>query len=227
MALTHDRAPLAAQFADQWSGAVATGVVALVVASTKFLEGAWIVVLLIPIIVLLFTGISHHYEHVERERITAIPLHPKDIHHRLIVPIAELNLAAKQAVAYARSIAPQVTAVHVAVEREKAEALRAAWGEWQRSLSAEELSSLDIIDPGQRLPLFPLLDYIDAAHKRHPEETLTVIVPEFVVAHWWEYVLHNQIALRLKAALLFRPGVVVLNLPQHLRGRESQRRPSL
>src|SRR5947209_4077646 len=119
-------------------GAVATGVVALVVASTKFLEGAWIVILLIPLLVWLFTGISHHYEHVERERVTPLPLHPGDIHHRLIVPIAALNQAAKLALAYARSISPQVTAVHVAVDGQKAEALRAAWDEWQRSLPPNE-----------------------------------------------------------------------------------------
>lgn len=71
----------------------------------------------------------------------------------------------------------------------------------------------------------PLLAYIDTIDQRHPEETLTVILPEFVVAHWWEHFLHNQIALRLKAALLFRPGVAVLNLPQHLRSRVSQHRP--
>ena len=350
-------------------GAVATGVVALVVASTKFLEGAWIVVLLIPTLVLLFIGISHHYEHVKRERTTTLPLHPQDIRHRLIVPIAELNLAAKYALAYARSISPHVTAVHVAVEREKADALQASWDEWQKSLSEQERSALDIIDPGHRLPLFrlldyidgvhrqysqetltvllpevvespvrrllyspkilglkatlffrpevavtnvslpqraspgtiptrpkeiyhrfivpiagldratiaslayarsisahvtavhavvdedqveqiqtswqewqqqipaeeethlllitspyrtllgPLLAYIDAVHLRHPQETLTVILPEFVVAHWWEYLLHNQLALRLKAALLFRPSIAVLNLPQHLRER--------
>src|SRR6266571_2132292 len=354
-------------------GAVATGLVALVVAAMKFLEGAWIVVVLIPLLVLLFTGISHHYKYVERERITALPLHPQDIHHRLIVPIAALNYAAKQAVAYAHSIAPRVTAVHVAVNREKADVLRVAWDEWQTSLPPQEMSTLDIIDPGHRLPLLPLLDYIDAVHQqhpeetltvvlpevvesslrrvfsspkilglkatllfrpdimvanvplqqqtstgtlptrpqavhhrfivplagldraalaslayarsisghvtamhvivddeqveqirtswqqwqqqiaaeeethlliiespyrtllrpilayidavhlRHPEDTLTVIVPEFVVAHWWEYLLHNQVALRLKAALLLRPGVAVLNLPQHLRGRVPQR----
>ena len=61
---------------------------------------------------------------------------------------------------------------------------------------------------------------------RYPEDTLTVILPEFVVAHWWEYLLHNQMAVRLKAALLFRPGVAVMNLPQHLRGRVPQPRPS-
>jgi amino acid transporter len=358
-------------------GALTTLLVALVIATTKFLEGAWIVVVLIPLLVLMFLGISHHYKYVERERVIPLPLNPKDIHHRLIVPIAELNLAAKQALAYARSISPQVTAVHVAAEREKANALQAAWDEWQKSLSVHELSPLVIIYPGHRLPLLPLLAYIDAAHQqypeetltvvlpevvesslrrvfyspkilglkatlffrseivvanvplqqragsgtipirpqevrhrfivplagldraalaslayarsisgrviamhvvvddkqvekiraswqqwqhqvaaeeethlliiespyrsllrpilayidavhqRHPEDILTVILPEFVVAHWWEYLLHNHVALRLKAALLFRPGVAVLNLPQHLRSRVPQRQPSI
>jgi len=149
-------------------GAIATGLVALVVASMKFLDGAWIVVVLVPMLVLLFTGISQHYKYVERERITTLPLHPQDIRHRLIVPIAELNLASKQALAYARSISLQVTAVHVAVNREKADALRDTWDEWQKSLPANELSPLDIIDPGHRFPLLPLLDYIDAMHQQHP-----------------------------------------------------------
>jgi amino acid transporter len=193
-------------------GAIATGVVALVVASMKFLEGAWIVVVLIPMMVLLFTWISRHYEYVERERTTPIPLHPQDTRHRLIVPIAELNLAAKQAVAYARSISPQVTAVHVAVDRQKAEALRAGWSEWQKSLPANELSPLDIIDPGHRLPLLPLLDYIDAMHRQHPGETLTVVLPEVVESSLRRLFFSPKI-LGLKATLLFRPEIVVANLP--------------
>src|SRR5579884_1565572 len=193
-------------------GAIATGIVALVVASMKFLDGAWIVVLLIPLLVLLFIGISHHYEHVDRERITTLPLHPRDIHHRLIVPIAELNLASKQAVAYARSISPQVTAVHVAVEREKAQALRTAWNEWQRSLPANDVSPLEIIAAGHRLPLLPLLDYIDAVHQQHPGETLTVVLPE-VVESSWRRLFYSPKILGLKATLLFRPDVVVANVP--------------
>src|SRR5438034_2703056 len=217
-------------------GAVATGLVALIVASMKFLEGAWIVVVLIPLLVLLFTGISHHYRYVERERITALPLHPQDIHHRLIVPVAELNHAAKQAVAYARSFSPQVTAVHVAVNRRKADALRAAWDTWQTSLSAHELSTLDIIDPGNREPpyplldyfdlahrtpqatppswsqLLPLLDYIDAVHQQYPEETLTVVLPE-VVESSLRRLFYSPKILRLKATLFFRQNVVVANVP--------------
>jgi hypothetical protein len=168
--------------------------------------------MLIPLLVLLFIGISHHYEHVDRERVTALPLHPRDIHHRLIVPIAELNLAAKQAVAYARSISPQVTAVHVGVEREKADTLRIAWDEWQKGLPANERSPLDIIDPGHRLPLLPLLDYIDAVHQQHPGETLTVVLPE-VVESSWRRLFYSPKILGLKATLLFRPNVVVANVP--------------
>src|SRR6266568_860680 len=207
-------------------GAVATGLVALVIATTKFLEGAWIVVVLIPLLVLLFTGISHHYQYVERERITSLPLHPQDIHHRLIVPIAALNHAAKQAVAYAHSISPRVTAVHVAVNREKADVLRTVWDEWQTRLPPHEISTLDIIDPGHRLPLLPLLDYIDAVHQQHPEETLTVVLPE-VVESSVRRVFSSPKILGLKATLLFRPGVAVLNMPQFLRGRVPPRRPSL
>jgi amino acid transporter len=216
-------------------GALTTLLVALVIATTKFLEGAWIVVVLIPLLVLLFTGISHHYKYVEHERITSLPLHPKDIRHRIIVPIAELNHASKQALAYARSISPQVTAVNVAVSRRKADALRAAWDEWQTSLSANELSSLDIIDPGNREPpyplldyfdlahrtpqatpptwsqLLPLLDYFDAVHQQYPEETLTVVLPE-VVESSLRRLFYSPKILRLKATLFFRQDVVVTNV---------------
>jgi hypothetical protein len=190
-------------------GTVATGLVVLVMASMKFLDGAWIVVMLVPLMVLLFMGISRHYKYVERERITAIPLHPKDIHHRLIVPIAELNLAAKHALAYARSISPHATAVHVVVNKEKAGALQVAWDEWQTRLPAHESFPLDIIDPGHRLPLLPLLDYIDTVHQQYPEETLTVVLPEEV-----ESLLErlNPKTLELKGVLLFRPGIVVADL---------------
>src|SRR5438270_754044 len=100
-------------------GAATTLLVAAVIASTKFLEGAWIVVVLIPLLVAMFLAISLHYQRVERERTTEIPIHPKDIQHRLIVPIAELNVAAKQSLAYARSISSHVTAIHVAIDRKK------------------------------------------------------------------------------------------------------------
>jgi hypothetical protein len=169
-------------------------------------------VVLIPLLVLLFTRISHHYQYVARERVTSLPLHPKDIRHRLLVPIARLDEASQLAMAYARSIAPQVTAVHVAVNREKADALRTAWDEWQTSLPAQERSALDIIDPGHRLPLLPLLDYINAVHRQYPLETLTVVLPEAVESSL-RRVFYSPKILGLKVTLLFRPGTVVADVP--------------
>ncbi len=198
-------------------GAVTTLLVALVICVTKFLEGAWIVVILIPILVLTFIAIHRHYQHVERARITDIPLRPQDIHHRLVVPVDNLDRMAIQSLAYARSISPHVTVVHVAVDEDEANTIRTAWNDWQQQhLRNDEETHLLVIESPYRSLMRPLLAYIDTIHERHPEETLTVILPEFVVAHWWEYFLHNQTALRLKAALLFRPGIVVINVPQHL-----------
>ena len=200
-------------------GAFTTLLVSVVIASTKFLEGAWIVVLLIPLLVLMFLGINRHYRRVEGERTTDIPVHPRDIHHRLIVPIAGLDRASIQSLAYARSISPLVTAVHVAVDINDANVVRANWQRWQKQLAEDEETHLVIIESPYRSLARPLLAYIDTVHELFPSDTLTVILPEFVVAHWWEHLLHNQTALRLKAALLFRPGIVVTNVPQHLSSR--------
>ncbi len=197
-------------------GAATTGLVALVVASMKFTDGAWIVVVIVPILVLMFLGISHHYKRFEQGRTFDLPVRPQDIQHRLVVPIDRLDRAAIQSLAYARSISPYVTAVHVVVDEEHVEQLQRDWERWQKQIAADEKTHLLIIESPYRSLLRPLLAYIDAVHQRHPQETLTVILPEYVIAHWWEYLLHNQMALRLKAALLFRPGVAVLNLPQHI-----------
>jgi hypothetical protein len=200
-------------------GAVTTFVVALVIAYTKFLEGAWIVVVLIPLLVLMFMGIHRHYKRVEGVRTTDIPVHPKDVHHRLIVPIAGLDRVSVQSLAYARSISRHVTAVHVAIDLVDADEVRAAWERWQKHLTEEEETHLIVIESPYRSLARPLLAYIDTVHELFPDDTLTVILPEFVVAHWWEHLLHNQTALQLKAALLFRPGIVVTNIPQHLHDR--------
>ena len=108
-------------------GAVTTLLVVLVISSAKFLQGAWIVLLLIPLLVVMFFGIRRHYRHVERERIVDIPIHPKDIHHRFVVPMAGLDRASIQSLAYARSLSPHVTAVHVVIDANEADQVRAAW----------------------------------------------------------------------------------------------------
>ena len=200
-------------------GALTTALVALIISITKFLYGAWIVVLLIPLLVLLFLAIARHYQHFERERVADIPVRLQDIQHRIIVPTERLDQAATQSLAYARSISSRVTAVHIVIDEQEANDMRVAWNTWQQQIPEEEETHLLVIESPYRSLMSPLLAYIDTMHERHPEETLTVILPEFVVKHWWEYILHNQTGLRLKAALLFRPGIVVINVPVHLGGR--------
>ncbi len=204
------------------TGAVATLVVATVISVTKFLEGAWVVVLLIPLLVLMFLSIHKHYIHVARERVSDIPINPSDIHHRIIVPIDRLDRATKQSLAYARSISPHVTAVHVSTSENETQSVQADWEMWQKHFSDMEETHLLTIESPYRALIRPILAYIDTVHQRHPNDTLTVILPEFVVLHWWEYFLHNQTAFRLKAALLFRPGIIVASVPQHLHDRKRE-----
>ncbi|HEY6406499.1 MAG TPA: APC family permease, partial [Ktedonobacteraceae bacterium] len=202
-------------------GSVTTLVVALVIATTKFLSGAWIVVILIPLLVLMFLGIHRHYLHVERERTTEIPIHPKDIHHRFIVPVKHLNSTTKRSVAYARSIIPEVTAVHVshvALEQQEAEApeapdaLHSAWEEWQSTLPETQHVRLEIIEPESRSLVRNLLHYIDAMKQQYPGETLTVMLPESAEGSFFKRLLNNPRLLQLKFSLFFRPEIVLTNL---------------
>src|SRR6266852_3476572 len=193
-------------------GAHTTLLVALVISTTKFLSGAWIVVILIPLLVAMFLGIHRHYLHVERERTTEIPIRPKDIRHRFIVPVAQLNPATKRSLAYARSITQEVTAVHVARDRREADMLRADWNEWQSTLAFRERVQLALVEPGRRSLVRCLLDYIDAMHLRYTDETLTVMLPEITEASPLGRLLHSPTILQLKARLFFRPAIVVTNL---------------
>ena len=199
-------------FAINGLGALTTLLVALVISFTKFLSGAWIVVILIPLLVVMFLGIHRHYLHVERERTTEIPMRPKDIRHRFIVPVAHLNPAAKRSLAYARSITQEVTAVHVARDRREADALRAAWEEWQSTLPEHNRVQLALVEPERRSLVRCLLDYIDAMQLQYANETLTVMLPEIAEATPLGRLLHTPIILQLKARLFFRPAIVVTNL---------------
>lgn len=206
-------------------GAVTTLVVATVIATTKFLEGAWIVVILIPVLVLMFVSIHRHYQRVERERVADLPIHPGDIHHRLIVPIAELNSAAQQSLAYARSFSEFVTAVHVAVDPQHIASLQQAWNEWQTSLS--DRMQLEIIDGSgaSRSFLRSLLNYIMSVNMQHPGDTLTVILPEAVSRSRLMRLFENRAILQLKFALYFRTDIVVTNVSQEMGAGEIPTRP--
>src|SRR6266700_4916037 len=194
--------------------AFTTLVVAVVIATTKFLEGAWIVVVLIPLLVAMFLAISRHYQRVERGRTTNLPTRPGDIHHRLIVPIRQLSHISRQSLAYARSVTDHVTAVHVIGDKHEANALPAAWEDWQKSLSEDEKIPLDIIELSHRSLLGTLLDYIVNIQRQNPEEIITVILPESPAASPLRRLISNPMVLRLKTSLYFRPEIFVTNISQ-------------
>ncbi len=227
-------------------GAFVTFIVAIVITITKFDRGAWIVVILVPLLVFMFRGISRHYQRVKVATVSPTPLRAEQLNHIVIVPIAALNLPAVQSLAYARSITPNVQAVHIATDAAEETDLRTKWdawitsrkGSWSALMANEGMGAgsidgsgitkakrkgqetagpqLIIIQSPYRSLVAPLISYIDAIREDHPEATVSVILPEFVPAHWWERILHNQTALRLKLALYTHPGVVVINVPYHL-----------
>jgi len=193
-------------------GAVATGVVMLVIAVTKFERGAWLIVVLIPIVILNCLAIHRHYVQAERSLTEPGPAEADEVAIRAIVPIAALNRPGRRAVAFARSMAGHVTVLHVTDDLAEAERLRQEWG---TSYPDEPNLRLQIIESPYRSLTEPLLQYVDATRQAHPHDTVSVVLPEFVPAHWWEHPLHGQTQLVLKAALLFRPGVVTVNVPFH------------
>ncbi len=200
-------------------GAVTTAIVTVVVVTIKFGEGAWLVIVIVPVLIVLFTRVHRHYQAVAREIDTMTPdtpLRPEDIKHTVLVPIAALNRPALQTLAYARSITGHVIAVYIANGAEDAARMRATWDAWDDGAQAP----LTIVDSPYRTIVGPLLAYIDEVDAEDPFDTLTVVLPEFVPAHWWDNLLHNQTALRIKGALLFRPGTVVTSVPYHLGGRK-------
>lgn len=200
------------------TGAVATGSVALIVGVAKFAIGAWVVLLLIPLLIGLMWVIERHYRSVERAlSLASIDPLPPQRDPLVIVPISRLDRAAYQALAYARSISSEVTAVHVSDDRDEIEAMRRRWEAWGQPVE------LIVLESPYRALMAPLLAYIDAMDKLDPTRPITVVLAEMVPRHFWEYPLHNQTALRLKLRLFFRPNTVVIDVPYHLPARASSR----
>ena len=199
-------------------GAVMTAVVFLVFASVKFLEGAWVVCIIIPGFVAVFLAIHRHYQEVAEHITTEIPTSPSSLRPVCIVPITELNGVALQSLAMARTISDSVIAVHICDDEDHIARLRAKWEVWGNHVP------LEIVESPYRSFLRPLLRYIDAIDKQRSDDTVIIVLPELVATRWWHALLHNQTALRLKAQLLFRPGTVVINVPYHLQQAPHARR---
>ena len=194
-------------------GAVTTGLIVVIVAISKFTGGAWLVMVLVPVVVAMMWAIRVHYGRMERAiaprsallgvRTVQPPL--------VIVPIARLDQPSIEAVGFARSIAPDALAVHITNDVASAAALRDQW----RSLGNRG-AELVIVESPYRALIGPLLRYLDALQQQDPDRRMLVVLSEVVPRHWWENLLHNQTALRLKLRLFFRKNTIVADVPYHL-----------
>jgi amino acid transporter len=192
------------------AGATATGLALVVIGVTKFSQGAWIVIVLIPLFVTGFLRTHRHYFYV-RQQLSLREIEPeRPIRHTAIVPISAVNRATIYALRYAKSIAHEVEAVHIAIDPKQTQQVQDQWKIWGGGVP------LRLLESPYRSLIDPLVDYIDELmHGRRRNEMVTVVLPEFVTAHWWEGLFHNQSAFLIKGALLFRPGVVVTSVPFH------------
>lgn len=219
-------------------GALLSGVVLAITATTKFAAGAWVVVILIPLIVLACRRVHLHYEHA-REALLVRPEdqrrgepasrltrperqgrphdgHPEtqdspaEVSNLALVPIAALDVAGLRTLAYAASLGQPVLAVHVSPSKEELAHFNRSWDAWGRHLPLEVVSS------PYRATVAPLANYIEALHRQRPEVTLTVVVPEIVVKRRWQRLLHSHIARRLRRTLIAHEGIVITSVPFHL-----------
>jgi amino acid transporter len=192
-------------------GAAATGLVMLIIATTKFTHGAWMVVLLIPCLILVFLAIHRHYREVARQlSIDATPPGPPPLAHTVLVLIGDVHRGVLFALAYARALSPAARAVYVELDPDRTRRLEDRWGKWGSGVP------LVVLRSPYRSVVGAFLEYLDNLQAQAPDRLVTIIIPEFVPARWWQHLLHNQTALLIKGALLFRRGVVVIDVPYHL-----------
>ena len=194
-------------------GAAATFVVLCVFIITKFIHGAWIVVVVIPLLVLFFRQIHAHYIDVAKQLSMEGLGQLRPIRHSVVVPISGLHRGVVAALEYAKSISRDnhVTAIYVDFEEEATAKLREKWDRWGAGVKLVVLPS-----PYRELTR-PLLKYIKRLVKQQDDDVITVVLPEFIPAKWWQHILHNQSSLLLKGALLFRENVIVTSVPYHLK----------
>lgn len=193
-------------------GACVTALVLVIVVVTKFSHGAWLVIIAVPAFVALMVAIHRHYERTDQRQAAppgGVTL-PARVH--AVVLVSRLNAAAMQALAFARAARPStLVGLHVQTDRSNPGDLAA---EWERRAIPVPLV---LVDSPFRDVTGPALEYIQRMHTEHPGDLVAVYLPEYVVTHWWEALLHNQSAMRLKARLLFMPGVVTTSVPTVLR----------
>ena len=200
-------------------GAFATALTVCIIGVSKFIEGAWITVVLIPAIVTIFHRIHRHYQEVARElSLNGLPPSLKPVPMpRVVIPISGVHRGIVDAVDFARAISSEVTGVYVELEPGESEAVRERWKRLFPDIP------LVVVQSPYRSIIHPIIDFLDETDRQHNDGQLaTVILPEFVPARWWQGLLHNQTAWLLKAAMLYRRRNfgfqrVIIDVPYHLR----------
>jgi amino acid transporter len=203
-------------------GALATGITLLVVLVAKFTEGAWIVAFLVPALVLLMSGVKRHYRGVAAQIDCSTPLHIENLVQPLVVlPMDRWSRIAEKSLRFAMKLSREVQVVHIS-EEEHPEAMRALW---QTNVvepvqrSGLPMPELVTVESPFRFVITPLVEHILKLEREHPERQIAVLVPELVVHHWWQNLLHNQRSQMLKLLLLLRGNqrIIVINIPWYLR----------
>jgi len=198
-------------------GAVTTGIVLVVIVTSKFTDGAWIPAVVIPALVMLFKAIKRHYTRVEAALKVATDYHAPRHTHTVVVLVGQVHRATLAALAYARSLAPdRLVAMSVVSDAEEAESIQRQWAEFSLDIPLEiRLSPYRDLSGS-------VIEFIDEMDQAYENDIVTVILPEFVLTRWWEQLLHNQSALILKARLLFRRNTVVVSVPYHIDGKKAE-----
>jgi amino acid transporter len=195
----------------QGLGATVTGIVMVVIAATKFTQGAWIVVVLIPTLVVAFTVVRRHYDQVARQlSVEGAPPEPPLTAHSVLVLIGDVHRGVLRALRYARALSPDARGVYVEITAEQTRRVEERWSRFADGMP------LVVLRSPYRSVAGPLLEYLDQLQQQSADHLVTIILPEFIPARWWQHLLHNQTALLIKGALLFRRGVIVTNVPYHL-----------
>jgi len=192
-------------------GSITTGLVTLLLIFEKFTEGAWMVLVAMPIIIWIFRQIQEHYRSInEQLTLPHTGYCPLAIEHTVLVLVSSLNRGTIPALEYAKTISDRVEAVHVELNPAATERLQKAWSEWGCGIQ------LTILKSPYRSISEPLLEYIDEVEDRYEHDLVTIIVPEFVTKKGWHNLLHNQTSLMLKTLLRYRTGKVVTTVRYHL-----------
>jgi amino acid transporter len=190
-------------------GALCTAVVTAMFAVTKFTDGAWVIIIVLPPLILMFYGIHRHYRTLAgRLSLERYGAPPRTTRHRVILPVSSVHRGTLAALRFAKNLSSDVTAVHVSIDEADAHKVRLKWDAWGEGVR------LVILESPYRLLLEPLLEYIEEVEsERQPGEMITIVVPEFVPGRWWNNLLHTQTAWMLRRALLYKPDIVITSVP--------------